>query len=184
MTFWAKNSLCVVSTHQRWRCCHSYSLLNDFSNVDLAHCRYRVTPVRILLFEEKGLNMKWLVNYVYKSKCLVFCWYLFLSVFGVPSRNDFLRFWNPKGFPNGGFWKSIWRLLLKTRKPRFLRPLTRFRQVEGFRFGDFFDTFSRHFPRRPLGGLRRQILMILGSPWGSDGEPFGAKKAIFFEVRF
>ena len=104
--------------------------------------------------------------------------------FGYPSGTTFLRFWSPKGIPNGGFWRSIWRLFLKTRKPRFSRPLTRFRQVEGVRFGNFFDTFSRLFLRCLLGGLRRRILRILGSPWRSVGEPFGAKKSTFLEVRF
>ena len=73
---------------------------------------------------------------------------------------------------------------LKTRKPRFLIPLIRFRQVEGVRFGDFFDTFSRFFPRRLFGGLRKRILRIFGSPWGSVGETFGAKKSTFLRSLF
>ena len=65
-----------------------------------------------------------------------------------------------------------------------MRPLTQFRQVEGVRFGDFFDTFSRLSLRRLSGSLWRRILRILGLHWDSNGRPFGAKKGIFFRDPF
>ena len=45
-----------------------------------------------------------------------FCGTNFSDVFWISSENDFFRFWSPKGVQNGGFWSSIWRLFLKTRK--------------------------------------------------------------------
>ena len=108
----------------------------------------------------------------------------FFDVFRVPSRNDFWAIWEPKRPPKGRPLELHLVTFFENPKSVILRPLTRFRQVEGVRIGDFFDTFSILFRRRLLGGLRRRILRLLGSPWGSAGEPFGAQKATFFEVRF
>ena len=55
--------------------------------------------------------------------------------------------------------------------------LIRFRQVEGVRFGNFFETFSK----TPFGRAPETDFEVSS---GSAGEPFGVQKSIFFEVRF
>ena len=113
---------------------------------------------------------------------------IFKCFFGTLPERLFEDFGVQKDSKMDAFGGQFWGPFPKTRKPRFLIPLTRFRQLEGADLETCSTLFSRLFLRHLLGSLRRWILMILGSPLGSDGEPFGSEKTTFlrsdFEVVF
>ena len=101
----------------------------------------------------------------------------FCAIFGYPPGTTFGGFGGPKGLQKRGFGRVVFESFSKTRKPRFSRPLMRFREVPGPGFGYRSVTFRRSVSEttswRGPGTKIGRFWTPMDTCWETTGRLFG-----------